>query len=196
MTLTTVYTWQASAGQTSAGQTSRTALRVWGDLVLEMVANDHDLSLDPPVSIRRDATFALLRPDVSAAARAPSGAQLVQLRVESGRCAVARIDLADPIFVSDVWRQFHEWLVDGSGYDPAYIEEEFLPTVAPMTQMKPNAAPELLAYTDPRLLDLLSEFFSPKALAYLQSWQPLARRTSGDDDHLEVIVPPDAILDR
>lgn len=195
MTDMVVYTWQTPSAS-EAGPEPRAALRVWGDLVLEIVANEQQLVLDPPVTIRRDAIFALLRPDVPLAARAPTDSRPAALSVDAERCAVARLDLADPLFTPDVWRRFHQWLVDSYRYDPAYIEEEFLPTIAPMTQMKANAAPELLAYTDPRLLELLVEFFSPIAIDYLQSWQALSRRTSGDDDHLEVVVPPDAIVHR
>jgi hypothetical protein len=194
MTNTVVYTWGTPAAS-EVGPQPQTALRVWGDLVLEIVGNKQELVLDPPVTIRRDAVFALLRPDSPQAKRAPSDSQPVELTIDADRCAVARLDLADPLFTPDVWRRFHQWLADGYGYDPAHIEEEFLPTIAPMAQMKANAAPELLAYTDLRLLELLVEFFSPIAIDYLQSWQPLSRRTS-DDERLEVVVPPDAIVRR
>ena len=188
----TVYTWQADT-DLPPGRQAHTALRVWGDLILEVVANERNLAVEPSVTIRRDAIFALLGTDIPAATRAPSGAHLIELTVDAERSAVARLDLADPLFFPTTWRRFHQWLVDGHGYDPAYIEEEFLPTSAPLTRMKPSAAPELLAYTDPRLLELLVEFFSPLALPYLQSWGPLSEVTSGGHDDLEVIVPPGAI---
>lgn len=194
MTHVTVYTWQADT-DLPPGRQARTALRVWGDLILEVIANERDVAVQPPVTIRRDATFALTRSDSPAAARAPSDARLIELTVDADQSAVARLDLADPLFSPTTWRRFRQWLVDEHGYDPAHIEEEFLPTSAPLTRMKPDAAPELLAYTDPRLLELLSEFFSPLALPYLQSWGQLSGVTSGGHDDLEVIVPPGAIID-
>lgn len=166
-----VYTWIATGAGTSGDAVlkpaSRPAIRLWGDALLEMVAERGNLTTIPSIAIRRHALFAWRDSSLpDALAEMAVGRQRQAVMVDEERCATARLDVVGDLYSQAGWRVLLDWLVD-RGYDAGVVEEELPPVVVPFAPMRVDDADEAVRWTRPKLIDDVLEFFGPVAEDYL-----------------------------
>lgn len=168
-------------------------VRIWGDVLLELIAERRGMGLVPTVAIRRTAVFAWasFEPPASLASFV-SARSRVELTVDASRCAAARGDLADPLLDPGIWSGIRSGLVE-RGFEEGELNEDVTPFVAPMERMRVAGARAIVESTDSLLLEALLHAFEPIARPYLLSWH--AFENVPDTGAWEVVVPPEAILD-
>jgi hypothetical protein len=195
-----VYSWldpaRAGAGPDLAAlfrDPVQEVVRVWGDVVISLVADRRGISCSPPVSIRQTALFGWLDPAVAPPPSAPGEKVAVQLVVDPDRCAIARIDMIHPLFSVAMWRQLGEWLAE-RGHRPERVYEEIMPIADPMGSMPAAGGREVVESTSPELLDDLLAFFGNDVVSYLSSWHLLGAHSPGGGPW-EVVVPQAGLLE-
>jgi len=107
--------------------TSTPAIRVWGDVLLEIAAERSGIRTTPDLALRRRALF----PWRSSAPplerrRVPTGRTQVALEVDGSSSALARHDLIDFVLDLRSWISFCARLSDDS-HDAAVLAEELPP---------------------------------------------------------------------
>src|SRR2546425_1056752 len=107
-----VHSWVDNAWDQATSPRSLPAVRLWGDVILELVAEAEDMRLDPRISIRRTSVFAwptAVPPE--RAAKFTAEKRRVELTIDPGLCAVARIDPVDELIDPVSWARLRDWLV-------------------------------------------------------------------------------------
>lgn len=194
MTPCTVYSWVSGPTDLLDTPTTQPALRVWGDAILELRADQREMNLAPPVSTRRTALFAWVDPlPPEDLARVTAERRRVQLEVDQGRCAVARVDLIDAAFHTATWRALAEHLVD-SGFDREFLEEEIVVLADPMATMLIDRGVAAVASTSHDLLQSVVGYFAPIVDPYLNSWTTFSGLQPVGGGSWEIVIPRDALL--
>lgn len=168
------------------------AVRLWGDVILELVAESEARLLDPPIGIRRESVFAWPTPmPPEQLAGSTVGRRRVELIVLADKCAAASVDAVHELLDPVSWRRLREWLIDRE-HDRDFIEEDVVVFTDPTASMLVETARRSVESTSPALLHEIVSFFRPLANRYLDTWVKLS---SVDDIRgLEVIVPGSAIV--
>jgi hypothetical protein len=188
-----VYAWVPPHWRSTDAPRALSAVRLWGDVILELVAESEARVLDPPIRIRRASAFAWPTPiPPEQLAGSTVGHRRVELTVLGEQCAAARVDLVHELLDPVSWRRLREWLID-RGYDRDFIEEDVVALTDPTASMLVETARRSVESTSPALLDEIVSFFRPLANRYLDTWVKLSR--VDDTRGLEVIVPGSAIVD-
>lgn len=190
-----VHAWVATDWEPAVVPLTRPAVRVWGDVLLELVSERQGRVLQPAIEIRR--TSLLARPSLVPLREGPMHGENcvpVELTVDPGLCAVARVDvgheLSDPI----AWRRLREWLAD-RGHDQDYVEEELVAVTDPGVAMFVARGRQAVESTGPGLLTAVLDFFEQSAIAYLDSWTQLTLYDDSAEAATQIVVPPAAIQD-
>jgi hypothetical protein len=189
----TVYAWVPADWQPDVAPRTLPVVRLWCDVVLELVAELEHRRLEPPVAARRTSVFAWptpLPPENLAAMTASR--RRVRLLVAGERCAVARVELVHELLDPMTWKRIREWLVD-RGHDRDLVEEDLVAITDPLAPMLVETARRSVESTFPELLDEIVAYFRPLASRYLDTWAKLSEAPQLDG--LEVIVPPEAIIE-
>lgn len=189
--LQTVYAWVRPGWDPSETPRTLPAIRLWGDVILELVAESQDRLFDPAVAIRRTAVFAWTAPvPPQFAASSTADRVRVELSVHGETCASADVELVNELFDPVAWRRLREWLID-RGHDRDFVEEDVVVFEDPLAAMLIESARDAVLSTSTELLGEIVSYFRPIAERYLATWSRLA--DSGADERLEVIVPAGAI---
>lgn len=189
-----VYAWVTDEWNPSAPPRSLPAVRLWGDVILEVVAESRREAPRPPISIRSKSIFAWPDPlPPEPFADATAGRRRVELLVAAPECAVARIDVVHELFDPVMWRRLREWLGD-RGYARDFVEEDVVPFAEPRAAMLVEGARHAVESTSTELLGEILSYFHPVANRYLDSWVELS--DIGDvGPSMEIIIPPSAIAE-
>lgn len=188
-----VYAWVASDWLPSDAPRTLPAIRLWGDVILELVAERERRRLEPPVALRRTAVFAWPDPLPPQNVLGDTiGKRRVRLLIASEQCAAARIALVNDLYSPTCWRRLREWLVD-RGHDSDFVDEDVVVFTDPTAGMFIETARGAVESTSPPLLDDIVAYFRPAASAYLSTWGRLSH--APDLHELEVIVPAHAIIE-
>jgi hypothetical protein len=188
----TVYAWVRPDWQALDAPRTLPALRLWGDVILELVAESQGRVFEPPVAIRRTALFAWTTPvPPEPAARAMPGRRRVEVSVRIDQCGAAQMGLVDELLDPASWHMLRGWLID-RGHEADFIEEDVAVFADPMAAMLVVGARDAVLSTSPDLLDDIVSYFRPVAERYLATWSTLST-ADGLDAH-EVIAPAEAIV--
>lgn len=189
--LQTVYAWVRRGWDPTDAPRTLPAIRLWGDVVLELVAESQDRPFNPPVVIRRSAVFAWRAPIPPQFAASSTADRIrVELSVHTETCAAADVQHVNELFDPVAWRRLREWLVD-RGHDREFVEEDVVVFEDPLAEMLVESARDAVQSTSSDLLDEIVAYFRPMAERYLATWSRLADSVA--DDRLEVIVPVGSI---
>ena len=188
-----VYAWVAPDWLPSDAPRTLPAIRLWGDVILELVAETERRRLQPPVAIRRTAVFAWPGPLPPQSVLGDTiGKRRVRLLVASDQCAAARVALVNDLYSPTGWRRLSEWLVD-RGHDSDFVNEDVVVFTDPTASMFIETARSAVESTSPPLLDDIVTYFRPAASSYLNSWDRLSHAPNLHE--LEVVVPAHGIIE-
>lgn len=181
-----------TAGQLPLGPSTAPAIRVWADVILQLVGQRRGLAAEPPLSIRRTALFGWAQRTPLPVSLQETDRVQLQLDVDATRCAVARREFIDGLLNPPEWRAMRLWLQD-QGHSGGLIDEEVMTIEAPTWPMHITEGFDAVTSTQPQLLDDIVRYFEPDALRYIESWQPLSAWTGQPHGSWEVVVPSDAV---
>jgi hypothetical protein len=179
-------------GKLPPGPSTAPAIRVWADVILELIAQKSGLAPEPPLSIRRHALFGWMQRTPLPSSLQETDRVQLQLEVDAMRCAVARREFVDGLLGPPEWRAMRMWLQE-QGHSADLIDEEVMTIEAPTWPMHISEGFDAVASTQPQLLDDILRYFEPDAVRYIESWQPLADWSGHPRGSWEVVVPPDAV---
>lgn len=168
------------------------AVRLWGEVLLELVAESSPHIVDPPVAIRSRSLFAWttpLPPESFAGETARRRRQ--QIVVVEDECAAGRIDFVHELFQPASWRGLATWLND-RGHEAELVDEALTPVTSPFAPMVVDSARRAVESTELSLLGDVVGYFQPIAEQYLNSWGALA--TVDEHPYTEVVVPRGAVI--
>lgn len=188
----TVFAWVADDWSPDVAPRSLPAARLWGDVVLELVAEAERLSLDPPIAIRRTAVFAWPTPLPPATAIGATLGRRVALTVRPAPCAAANIERVHEVVDPQSWRRLREWLID-RGHDKDFIDEDVVPLTDPTAPMIVERARASVESTSPAVLADVVTYFTAAARSYLETWESFASAPEAGDS-TEIVVPAEAIV--
>lgn len=189
-----VYSWVTKDWNANEPPRTLPAVRLWADVVLEIVAESRPKPPQPPIAIRRTSIFAWPQPlPPELVASATVGRRRVELVIAPTECGVARIDIVQELFDPMSWRRLGVWLLD-QGHDRNDVEEAVVPIAHPIAMMFVDGARQVVESTPFEMLGDILSYFRPVAEQYLNSWTRLSA-TIEKDAFLEIIVPPSAIIE-
>ncbi|MDQ1747769.1 MAG: hypothetical protein QOD07_2032 [Frankiaceae bacterium] len=195
----TVYSWVENAvavgvrdGQLSPPLDTAPAIRVWGEVVLRLISDKHNLDLHPALEIRQGALFAWNQRTPLPSSLSESGRVQLQIEVDPTGCAIARKDFVDPLFDVSEWRALKLWLGE-QGHRVDLVEEDVMVFEAPHQKLRITDGFREATATRPEFLSDIVRYFEPDALKYLGSWRPLDDVASRTDGNWEVVISRSAI---
>jgi hypothetical protein len=191
---TRVFSWVGGPHELSQPPAVQPAVRAWGDVIIELVADRSQIRCDPPVTIRSTALFAWTTPlPPEHLSQLTAQRTRLLLEVDGSRCATARVDLIDPMFDPYNWRRLAEHLTD-LGFERDYVEEEIVTVTEPLAAMRVDGARAAVESTGADLLEGVLAYFERGVVAYLATWATLGDAPPGEVGDWEIVVPPDAVL--
>lgn len=172
---------------------TRSAVRLWGEHLLQLWCERAGCDADPPLSLRARSGFAWISPEPPVEVAASMAGRIrCRVRVDPDRCAVGRIDLINPVFVESGWRNCVIDLIE-RGLDERLVREELAFLEMASAPMRSAAAGDAVRSTGAAVLDPVIEHFAPIFADYVRSWRPMAQRPPQADKLEEVAFPLEAV---